>query len=124
MNKSRKGIFTMCLVVLVAAALPLMPSAETDRAVVAFYDLENLFDTLDTPGVLDEEFTPGAQKQWNSERYWLKIERKTEVLKKLSEEAGVEGASVIGLCEMENRTVLEDLVASEEIGRASCRERV
>ena len=115
MNKSRKGLFAMGLVVLVAAALPLLPSGGPDRAVVAFYNLENLFDTLDTPGVLDEEFTPGAQKQWNSERYWLKIERKAEVLKKLSEEAGVEGASVIGLCEMENRTVLEDLVASEDL---------
>ena len=36
---------------------------------IAFYNVENLFDTLDDPNKKDEEFTPSGEKQWNSERY-------------------------------------------------------
>lgn len=93
-----------------------MAEAQQMRAgVIAFYNLENLFDTLDTPGVIDTEFTPDSPKRWNSERYWAKIDKLAEVISKLGSHEKVPGPAIIGLCEMENRAVLEDLVKSPRI---------
>ncbi len=78
--------------------------------IIAFYNLENLFDTIDTPDVIDTEFTSESSKMWNSERYWIKINNLTEVISKLGSYNKIDGPAIIGLCEMENRAVLEDLV--------------
>jgi hypothetical protein len=51
--------------------------------IVAFYNLENLFDTIDTPGVNDLEFTPEGPKKWNSEKYSAKLGQMALVLAQL-----------------------------------------
>ena len=84
-------------------------------AVIAFYNLENLFDTIDTPDVIDTEFTPESKKAWDSKRYWVKIENIADVISKMGTIENVTGPAIIGLCEMENRTVLEDLVKSPRL---------
>lgn len=73
-----------------------------------FYNLENLFDTIDDRGFHDEEFTPRGTKEYASIRYRLCIRQSARVLNAL-EQSG-KSAPVIGLCEIENRGVLEDLV--------------
>ncbi len=93
----------------------IVESQQMRAGVIAFYNLENLFDTLDTPGVIDTEFTPESPKRWNSERYWAKIDKLAEVISKLGSHEKVPGPAIIGLCEMENRAVLEDLVKSPRI---------
>ena len=42
---------------------------KTEKLTVAFYNVENLFDTIDTPNKADEEFLPSADKNWNTEKY-------------------------------------------------------
>ncbi|HKL71711.1 MAG TPA: endonuclease/exonuclease/phosphatase family protein [Marinilabiliaceae bacterium] len=84
-------------------------------AIVAFYNIENLFDTINTPNVRDGEFTPEGPKNWNSEKYWEKIDNLGHVISQLGVAEGFEGPAVIGLCEMENRAVLVDLVNSPSI---------
>ncbi|MEX2369680.1 MAG: endonuclease [Bacteroidales bacterium] len=74
---------------------------------VMFYNVENLFDTIDDPDVRDEEFTPGSSKQWNSERYAKKLSDLTRVI--LSVPDGTLPA-IVGLAEVENEEVLNDLV--------------
>lgn len=76
------------------------------EATIAFYNVENLFDTLDDPITMDEDFTPNGKLQWNSHRYNEKLERISEVMHMLPGELPI----FIGLCEIENRTVLSDLV--------------
>lgn len=73
-----------------------------------FYNVENLFDTIDDAGVIDEEFTPGSEKKWDTERYRKKQEMLLEVL----HSALLKNQGIVGLCEIENRKVLEDLVRS------------
>lgn len=103
-------------VVLIGFFNPKHVHAQQLRAgVIAFYNLENLFDTLDTPGVIDTEFTPDSPKRWNSERYWAKIDKLAEVISQLGSHDKVPGPAIVGLCEMENRAVLEDLVKSPRI---------
>lgn len=73
-----------------------------------FYNLENLFDTINDRGFHDEEFTPQGTKKFESIRYRLCVRQSARVLNAL-EKSG-KTAPVIGLCEIENRSVLEDLI--------------
>lgn len=70
---------------------------------VAFYNVENLFDTKDDRKKKDEEFTPKSEKQWTKERYQTKLTNIAKVI------AGMELPSLVGLCEVENSRVLKDL---------------
>ena len=75
---------------------------------IAFYNVENLFDTLNDPRIKDEEFTPQGKKRWDTKRYAEKLKKLRDVILAL-EESG-EGPAVMGLAEVENRKVLEDLI--------------
>ncbi len=70
---------------------------------IAFYNVENLFDTEDDPLTLDEDFTPSGKQKWTDERYRTKLQRIDQVV------AGMEYPALLGLCEVENKTVLDDL---------------
>lgn len=80
---------------------------------LAFYNLENLFDTIDHPDYADEEFTPNSDLKWNTEKYMHKQSQLRLVLNALFENGGPDA---LGLCELENRQVLEDLFAGKYIG--------
>lgn len=93
-------------------------SGQPKRYPVAFYNLENLFDTLDTPNVVDEEFTPDGPYQWGSKRYYKKLSNIEEVFYRMSQATGSFPA-VIGLSELENRNVLEDVVSLPKLLNAN-----
>jgi hypothetical protein len=80
--------------------------------IVAFYNLENLFDTINTEGVDDDDFTPQGLNKWTSERYWIKINRLAEAISRIGEDDGIKGGpAILGVSEIENRTVLQDLIS-------------
>ena len=68
-------------------------------------NVENMFDTIDDVGFLDEEFLPEGERHWNGGRYWHKMTDIARVVAALSDEDGV--PDLIGLCEVENDSVLE-----------------
>ncbi len=78
---------------------------------VAFYNLENLFDTIHDTGKNDYEYLPSAAKEWNTEKYFSKLNNLSRVLSELSRDKVKQGPAVIGVAEIENRRVLDDLVA-------------
>lgn len=82
---------------------------------IAFYNVENLFDTLDAPNKIDDEFTPLSDKKWNTERYTKKLNNIGAVLASLNK-PGL--PAIIGLCEVENKKVVEDLVKSNQLKKA------
>lgn len=92
--------------------------AQTKPYSVVFYNLENLFDTIKSPGVYDEEFTPQGPKAWNSAKYWKKIGNIEQVFYTM---AGTFKSypTIIGVSEIENRNVLEDIVAAPKLERAN-----
>ncbi len=79
-------------------------SAFSGRPIV-FYNVENLFDTKNDPRTDDEDFTPHGYKQWDEDRYETKLERITDALSEFQK-----APILIGLAEIENRTVLKDLI--------------
>lgn len=76
--------------------------------VVMSYNVENLFDTVDTQGFDDEAFTPLGEKKWTWERYEKKL---ADLAKVVLSVPGKELPAILGLAEVENRTVLEDLIS-------------
>jgi len=78
---------------------------------VAFYNLENLFDTLDTPDKNDFEYTPEGPNKWDTKKYNTKLERMSEVIAQIGADITHTPPMVIGVSEIENQQVLEDLVA-------------
>jgi len=82
---------------------------------VAFYNLENLFDTIDDPHKNDEEFLPDGLKKWNSEKYNKKLNNIAFVIDKLNQKVGDKGIILMGVSEVENISVLKDLVKREPI---------
>ncbi len=79
-------------------------------AVVAFYNLENLYDTIDNPKVNDDEFTPKGERSYNSAIYWNKIGKLASVIAQLGSETTPDGPAILGVAEIENDTVLNDLI--------------
>ncbi len=82
---------------------------------ISFYNIENLFDTIDSPGVRDTEYTPKGEKLWDSEKYWDKVAKIGRVIKDIGTDVTPDGSAIIGLSEVENRLVLEDLVKDPQI---------
>lgn len=76
---------------------------------VVFYNVENLFDTENSQGARDAEFTPDGKNNWTEGRYFKKLEDISKVLSSVNKN---ELPEIIGLCEIENRKVLDDLIAT------------
>ncbi len=85
---------------------------------IAFYNVENLFDTINDPLNNDEEFTPESLKNWDSEKYNLKIKNISQVISDIGKESGLQFPTIIGLSEIENRQVVKDLISSSNLQQA------
>ncbi len=68
---------------------------------IAFYNVENLFDTVDDPIKMDDDFTPEGRQKWDQERYQQKLSKLHKIVRSLHY------PSLLGLCEIENATVLQ-----------------
>ncbi|MCW3807087.1 endonuclease/exonuclease/phosphatase family protein [Plebeiibacterium marinum] len=80
------------------------------KHLVAFYNLENLFDTINDPGIWDGEFTPEGSKKWDTQKYTSKINNMSKVIAQIGEDIELNAPDIIGLCEVENRQVIHDLI--------------
>ncbi len=82
---------------------------------IGFYNVENLFDIIDDPNTLDEAFTPESPKEWTTERYLNKLHKLAKAIITLGEENTEEPPVLLGLAEVENRQVLEDLIQKTDL---------
>jgi endonuclease/exonuclease/phosphatase family metal-dependent hydrolase len=86
-------------------AKPVTPEKTTCR--LMFYNMENFFDTWDDSLTADEEFTPGGAMHWTVGRYNTK---QNHLFKTIVAVGEWQPPDIIGVCEIENRKVLLDLV--------------
>jgi hypothetical protein len=82
---------------------------------IAFYNLENLFDYEDDPMTFDNDRTPEGKDHWTEEIYWKKVHNMAVVISEIGKDVTGVPPSIIGVCEIENRRVLEDLLNSEPL---------
>lgn len=104
----RKLIITIVLVSAMAMCFAQKPHK------IMFYNMENFFDTINDPEINDEEFLPDGAKRWNSVKYEKKLHNMERVL---FDVAAIDRnyPAVIGVSEIENRSVLEDIVSTPKL---------
>ncbi|MBR5595477.1 MAG: endonuclease/exonuclease/phosphatase family protein [Alistipes sp.] len=112
----KKTVLMLCMALFAVATL----SAQDKPYSVVFYNLENLFDIYNDPETHDDEFTPQGVKQWNETRYQKKLTNMERVLFDIAAQQK-EYPIVIGVSEIENRSVLEDLISQPKLKGANYR---
>ena len=114
----RKTVVYILLALFLAA-----PAARADKPVrkgyvIGFYNLENLFDTYHDDGKNDYEYLPDGANQWTDAKYQKKLHNMASVIQAMAEE-NKRFHTILGVSEIENRHVLEDLVSMPEIAAAN-----
>ncbi|MDX2444719.1 MAG: endonuclease [Bacteroidales bacterium] len=96
-------------------------SQSSEKSVIVdmvFYNVENLFDTWDDTLKADEEFLPWGDKHWSIKRYNDKINK---LYKTIVAAGGWDSPVLIGLCEVENKKVLNDLIYDTPLSKLEYR---
>jgi len=111
-----KKYITFTIVVLISAYLfTSCKSNNNDKFSFAFYNAENLFDTINDPNVRDEDHLPNSRIPWNTKRYNHKLDHLAKVMSSIKK-GGF--PSTFGLSEVENRKVVEDLINNSMLKKA------
>lgn len=106
--------------ILLAFILPTFLLAQEEKKqykvrTVAFYNVENLFDTKNDTLIYDDDRTPEGKDNWTLERYHIKLKNIAKVLSEIGIDVTGTSPDIIGLSEVENKKVIEDLIASPEL---------
>ena len=116
----KKLLYMALALVTLSPVLAQAQDQETDRRYtmygVMFYNLENLFDTINNNGQYDFEFSPQGARQWNGTKYWQKQHNMAYAISQMEVKGSpAVGPVLIGVSEIENITVLQDLVRQPEL---------
>lgn len=116
-NQMKKSLLLFTLVCFLTHlnAQNLDKSKQYNVAAIGFWNVENLYDTLNDQWKNDEDFTPAGVNAWTGDRYRKKLEHLSDVLSQMATDATPDGLALFGLCEIENKQVVEDLIATPKL---------
>ena len=100
----KKLLFIISLTLLL---FPSLPAQSTDTLFVTFWNLENLFDTIDDPDKNDKEFLPDSEREWTNERLDIKQNHLARVIRSIN---NGNGPDILGVCEVEHQSVLDSMI--------------
>jgi predicted extracellular nuclease len=106
------------LIVFIFLCLSCISVSGQDPFRVMFYNVENLFDTIDNPKKNDNEFLPENARHWNTGRYRNKLNNIAKVITSVGEWGA---PTLVGMCEVENESVLNDLTQHSPLKKADYR---
>ncbi len=116
MKRRKFAIFSIALLAMVCSIAGFAQEKKKYQVYgVAFYNLENLFDTINNNGKYDKEFSPDGKNRWDGNKYWSKIKNLSYAISQMKTKATPYGPAIIGCSEIENKSVLEDLVKAESV---------
>ncbi|MFM2224793.1 MAG: hypothetical protein RJA07_995 [Bacteroidota bacterium] len=105
-----------CLAIFLVLASVVNIKAQNKKQIsIAFYNCENFFDTINDPNVKDEEFLPDAKSHWTIGRFNTKKQHIAQVISSINND----GADMMGLCEIENKYVLEQLIQESSLAKSN-----
>ena len=116
--KQKTTLFLLSFFLVLSLAGQAQEKKQYQLGMVGFYNLENLFDTIDDPLTNDQEFLPNGSYGWTSMKYHNKLHNLAVAISSISQEVGgvtLRTPDVLGVSEIENRLVLEDLVSQPEL---------
>ncbi len=109
-----KKIFTAFIFCLLLSSAFTNAQNAKQNYVIGFYNLENLFDIYDDPAKNDEQFLPEGSNKWTETKYRHKLKNMAHVIAEMSRSNG-RWHTILGISEIENRLVIEDLLAEPEL---------
>ncbi|MGB0477645.1 MAG: endonuclease/exonuclease/phosphatase family protein, partial [Flavobacteriaceae bacterium] len=83
---------------------------EFEVATIAFYNVENAFDAIDDPDTMDDDRTPTGKDKWTDDVYKKKLHNNASIIAAIGRHISASYPAVIGLCEVENQKVIDDLI--------------
>ena len=112
----KKGLFLFILLIFIATVKAQnAPTKKYAIRTIAFYNLENLFDTINDLTKNDEASPIMELKGNRSKVYWDKIDKLASTIAQIGKEKANTSPAIIGVCEVENSAVLEDLLANKHL---------
>ena len=102
-------------VTLVLGVLTLTKAQQKKFAVrtIAFYNVENLFDTINDPHKFDDDRTPEGADRWTSKVYNDHVQKIAKVISEIGSDVTHHAPDIVGLAEIENEAVVADLINTE-----------
>ena len=82
---------------------------------IAFYNLENFFDTVNDKGTLDDDFTPDGFKRWDDRKFGIKVKKMAKAIAQIGTDDALESPILIGIAEVENSEVIDVLLKTGEL---------
>jgi exonuclease III len=86
---------------------------------IAFYNLENLFDTVKDPNTIDRDFLPWGKKFWTEKKYKKKVYKMGKAISSIAKNKTGKPPVLVGIAEVENAGVIQDLVESKHLKSAN-----
>jgi hypothetical protein len=86
-----------------------------DQITILYYNTDHFFDTTDDPGSADDKYLPGSIRAWDENRYKEKV---SAIADYITSAGGLKQPDIIGLCGIENRKVINDIIAERRLRRA------
>jgi len=106
-----KKILILLLFPLLVVSQAEKKSVSDENIFAMFYNVENLFDTINSTNTNDSEFLPDSEKKWNTYRYDYKLNQLAKVFSSImQDENNDKMLDIIGLCEVENKLVIDELL--------------
>jgi endonuclease/exonuclease/phosphatase family metal-dependent hydrolase len=100
-----KNFFLVFIFILGSILVRCQP--QDDTLYLAFWNQENLFDTIDDPRIDDEAFLPDGEMEWTEDRLDKKMYNLSRIIRIMNDGRGPD---LLGVCEVENQAVLEKMV--------------
>ncbi|QKX04631.1 endonuclease/exonuclease/phosphatase family protein [Aquimarina sp. TRL1] len=88
---------------------------------LGFYNLENLFDTINNPNTFDDDRTPDGADHWTKKRYQNKLKNLSKVIADIGIDQAKNTPVLLGVAEVENLSVLEELIAQPALAEKTYR---
>ena len=107
--------YSLIVLNLLSCKSALSQTTQEQITCIGFYNLENLFDTDRDTNILDEEFTPQGTKEWTIDKYNAKLANLSTVIADLGKPNCPDGPVLLGVAEVENKKVLEDLLQQKDL---------
>lgn len=108
-------LFVFCLLFFLNTESSFSQQKEYKIISIAFYNVENLFDTENNPFTFDDDRTPDGDDVWTQEKYRDKLQKLAEVIPEIGSDISKQAPVIVGICEIENRRVLEDLISEPKL---------
>lgn len=108
-------LYLLCFLLFNVAFACHAQKKEYKVACIGFYNLENLFDTINQPDVNDEEFTPEGANNYTPQVYLDKLDKLSGIIEDIGKDINPDGLALLGVAEIENITVLQDLVKQPKL---------